>query len=178
MHKRIIGTLLMALSLALTSCQTQKEEQKTYTYDRSYFNGICALSGEFNNGVDYALTNDWTASKVKALKAKSSRLWIAMSGLFTVGENDDLTVNQKYYLVMKDHVDKLKDTSTLLTFHPSFCSISTTIRRRRRLSAPSYFLSVSGKCFPISPLPAAPSNASISACNATSASLCPSSPFV
>ena len=109
MHKKIISTLLMALSLALTSCQTQKEEQKTYTYDRSYFNGICALSGEFNNGVDYALTNDWTASKVKALKAKSSRLWIAMSGLFTVGENDDLTVNQKYYLVMKDHVDKLKE---------------------------------------------------------------------
>jgi hypothetical protein len=66
------------------------------------------LSGEFNNGVDYALTNDWTASKVGALKAKSCRLWIALSGLFTVGDNDDLHLNQHYYLVMKDHIDKLK----------------------------------------------------------------------
>ena len=47
-------------------------------------------------------------------------------------------------------------TSALLTCHPSFWSISTTTRRRRRLSAPSYLSSVSGKCFPISPLPAAP----------------------
>ncbi len=107
MHKKIITSLLVSLAIALTSCNKGKKPQ-TYSYDRTYFNGICALSGEFNNGVDYALTNDWTASKVGALKAKSCRLWIALSGLFTVGDNDDLHLNQHYYLVMKDHIDKLK----------------------------------------------------------------------
>lgn len=99
----------MSLTLAMSACQTGKEGKKEYTYDRTYFNGICALSGEFNNGVDYGLTNEWTKSRVKAIGAKSCRLWIAMSGLFNVGENDDLHINQKYYLVMKDHVDKLKE---------------------------------------------------------------------
>lgn len=108
MHKKIIASVLGALVLTIASCQT-KEQSHTYTYDRTYFNGICALSGEFNNGVDYALTNDWTKSKVQALNAKSSRLWIALSGLFNVGDNDDLSINQQYYSVMKDHVDKLKE---------------------------------------------------------------------
>ena len=43
-------------------------------------------------------------------------------------------------------------------------------------SAPLYLSSVSGKCLPMSPSPAAPSSASISACTATSASEWPSSP--
>ena len=108
MHKKIIASVLGALVLTIASCQT-KEHSHTYIYDYSYFNGICALSGEFNNGVDYALTNDWTKNKVHALNAKSSRLWIALSGLFNVGGNDNLSINQQYYSVMKDHIDKLKE---------------------------------------------------------------------
>ena len=45
------------------------------------------------------------------------------------------------------------------------------------LSAPLYLGSVSGKCFPISPRAAAPQSESIIACNNTSASEWPKSPF-
>lgn len=105
MHKKILSSLFLLPTLLLVSCGSNK----SHTFDRKYFNGICALSGEFNNGVDRGLTNEWTASKVKALRAKSCRIWIALNGLFIVGENDELFVNQKYYSVMKDHVQKLKD---------------------------------------------------------------------
>ena len=109
MKNKILALLVTSLSLTMAACNNSKPEEgpKTFTYDYTYFNGICALSGEFNNGVDYGLTNAWTASKAKALKAKSIRIWIAMSGLFSVGDHDDLTVNQGYYNVMKDHVDSL-----------------------------------------------------------------------
>ena len=110
MKHKFLAILLSVLSISLSSCQKQNNEQKPNdTYDYTYFNGICALSGDFNNGVDVGLTNDWTASRVKALKAKSMRIWIALSGLFTVGEEDDLHVKQSYYLVMKDHINKLKE---------------------------------------------------------------------
>ena len=105
--KKHVYTALIVTLLALTACQ-KGESKKTYTYDRTYFNGLCALSGEFNSGVDYALTNEWTKEKAQALNAKSMRIWIAMSGLFSVGENDELIVNQKYYSVMRDHVDQIK----------------------------------------------------------------------
>ena len=107
MKNRFLLGCVSLLSLVLPSCNNNGPT--SYTYDRSYFNGICALTGEFNNGVDVGLTNDWTASKVKAIGAKSFRLWIGLSGLFSVGEEDDLHVNQKYYLTMKDHIDKLKE---------------------------------------------------------------------
>lgn len=108
MRKGIILSLA-SLSLCLVSCTEEKQKTVPPTYDYSYFNGICALSGEFNNGVDVGLTNEWTASKAKALGAKSCRIWIAMSGLFSVGEEDDLHLNQIYYSVMKDHVEKLQE---------------------------------------------------------------------
>ena len=109
MKKSILFLALTSIfSVALSSCQKEEKKHEPINYDYKYFNGICALSGEFNNGVDIGLTNDWTASRVKALGAKSMRLWIALSGLFTVGEEDDLHINMKYYNVMKDHIDKLK----------------------------------------------------------------------
>lgn len=107
MKKKLFSLLLVSVAM-LAACN-QNNSTPTYTYDYSYFNGICALSGEFNNGVDYALTNEWSKSKVQALNAKSVRIWIALSGLFDVEENDELIVNQKYYLTMKDHIDKLKE---------------------------------------------------------------------
>src|SRR5713101_1821955 len=45
--------------------------------------------------------------------------------------------------------------------------------RKIKLFAPFHFGSVSGKCVPISPSPAAPSSASQSACASTSPSECP-----
>ena len=123
MKHRILAILLSTLAISLSSCNKDNGgSPKTYTYDYSYFNGICALTGEFNNGVDIGLTNDWTASKVKAIKAKSFRLWIALSGLFNVDENNELHVNHKYYLVMKDHIDKLKDAGVenFLIMYSSF----------------------------------------------------------
>ena len=108
MKRKLIVALASVLCLSGLSSCNQSQSVAPIKYDYSYFNGICALSGDFNNGVDVGLTNDWTASRVAALKAKSFRLWIALSGLFTVGENDTIRVNQKYYLIMKDHIDKLK----------------------------------------------------------------------
>lgn len=106
-NKFLLG-LASILALVIPSCGN-KGNSEPIKYDYTYFNGICALTGDFNNGVDVGLTNVWTAKATKALGAKSFRLWIALSGLFTVGENDELQLNQKYYLVMKDHIDKLKD---------------------------------------------------------------------
>ena len=51
------------------------------------------------------------------------------------------------------------------------------IMQEQKSGAIINFGSVSGKCFPISPKHAAPSSASISACVATSASECPTSPL-
>jgi len=131
MKKRLLFPLGLLFPLVLTSCGSGAP-QPDPTYDYSYFNGICALSGEFNNGVDRGLTNEWTASRVKALKAKSCRIWIAMSGLFSVGEEDDLTINQIYYNVMLDHIEKLKEAGVenfLLMFtafvYPTGYSTST-----------------------------------------------------
>ena len=107
MKRKLLFTLALSLSICLSACNKGQKTEPTPTYDYRYFNGMCALSGEFNSGVDIGLTNDWTASRVGAMKAKSMRIWIAMSGLFSVGEEDDLHVNQIYYNVMKDHVDKL-----------------------------------------------------------------------
>ena len=122
MKKRLLFALTMSLSICLASCKKQDTPEPTPTYDYSYFNGMCALSGEFNNGVDIGLTNDWTASRIRAMKAKSCRIWIAMSGLFSVGDEDDLHVNHLYYLTMKDHIDKLKDAGVenFLLLYTSF----------------------------------------------------------
>ena len=107
---KLFLVLASLVSIALTSCNGNKGGgSKPITYDYRYFNGICALSGEFNNGVDVGLTNEWTASRARALGAKSCRIWIAMSGLFSVGEEDDLSVNLKYYNTMRDHITKLQE---------------------------------------------------------------------
>lgn len=115
MKKKFLSILFLTLvsTVSLSGCGKEKEEQQQpeeeIKYDYTYFNGICALSGEFNNGVDYALTNEWTKQKVQALQAKSARIWIAMSGLFDVKEDNELSVNLKYKTIMEDHVNKLKE---------------------------------------------------------------------
>ena len=109
MKNKIFALLITTLSLSISGCKPNNDEPKNFTYDYTYFNGICALSGEFNNGVDYGLTNEWTASRAKALQAKSMRIWIALSGLFSVDDNDELSINKMYYDVMVDHIDKLVD---------------------------------------------------------------------
>lgn len=78
-------------------------------YDYTYFNGICVLSGDFNSGVDKGLTNEWDKQACSKLGAKSARIWISLSGLFLVGENDALKVNITYKNVMDDHVKKLQE---------------------------------------------------------------------
>ncbi len=50
--------------------------------------------------------------------------------------------------------------------------------RKMRDAAPRQAGSLGGKCWPMSPSPMAPSNASVSACNPTSASECPSRRWV
>lgn len=106
MKKKLLSFLVVCGAL-LSACNINSK--KSYTYDYTYFNGICALSGDFNNGVDYGLTNEWTKGKVKALNAKSARVWIALSGLFNVEENDEIVLNQSYYKIMIDHIDKFKE---------------------------------------------------------------------
>ena len=109
MKNKLFALLITTLSLTITGCKPENNEPKHYTYDYTYFNGICALSGEFNNGVDYGLTNEWTASRAKAIGAKSMRIWIAISGLFSVSDDNELSVNKMYYDVMVDHINKLVD---------------------------------------------------------------------
>ena len=68
-------------------------------------------------------------------------------------------------------------TSIFSMTYCSFASSSPTCSNSLILLIPAYASSVSGKCFPISPSAVAPNNASITACTATSASECPSSPY-
>ncbi len=107
MKNKILLAFVSLLSTSLSSCGNTPAPTN-YVYDRTNFNGICALTGDFNNGVDVGLTNVWTAEKVQAIGAKSFRLWIGLGDLFSVGEEDDLHLNQKYYSTMKDHIDRLK----------------------------------------------------------------------
>ena len=95
----ILGFLGTSL-ISLNSCGKAK-------YDYTYFYGLCETSGDLNDGVDYAITNDWIGDRTNALGCKSSRLWISIQGLFTVTEDNDIEVNSHYYYVLKDHVDKL-----------------------------------------------------------------------
>ena len=65
------------------------------------------------------------------------------------------------------------------TPHTSTAAATTKSRaasKNRKLSAPCHFGSESGKCIPISPRAAAPSSASVIACDSTSASECPARP--
>ena len=64
--------------------------------------------------------------------------------------------------------------SMFATFIPAFFSLSLTSLRSSMLLAPLSFASVSGKCSPISPSPAAPSIASIMLWHSTSPSECAS----
>ncbi len=66
--------------------------------------------------------------------------------------------------------------STFTTRNFCAASFAATSRSSMRLSISEYFASVSGKCRPMSPRPAAPSSASQIACSSTSASECPSRP--
>src|SRR5439155_2992731 len=68
-------------------------------------------------------------------------------------------------------------TSTFSTAHLARRQWSATSRSKSRLRASLYFGSSSGKSVPMSPMPAAPQSASISAWQITSASLCPCSPI-
>src|SRR5690606_25845209 len=66
--------------------------------------------------------------------------------------------------------------STLAGAHPAARTSATARRSSSRLSAPARAGSVSGKCWPMSPSPAAPRRASVTAWATTSASLCPARP--
>src|SRR5882724_5933387 len=67
--------------------------------------------------------------------------------------------------------------SRLAIAYPAPRTFAATSRSSARLSASLYFGSVSGKCRPMSPSPAAPRSASHTAWTRTSASECPARPF-
>ena len=118
MKRKLFSALLVATTI-LSACN---QANKQYTYDYTYFAGICALSGEFNGGVDKALTHEWNKKAVKAINAKSCRIWISLASLFIVEENDELSINRKNYNIMKDYVEKLKEggVENFLILYSSF----------------------------------------------------------
>ncbi len=113
----IFGLLATSL-VSLGSCGNKG------SYDYTYFYGLCETSGDLNDGVDYAITNDWIGDRVNALGCKSMRLWVSINALFTVTEDNDLKLNNHYYTILKDHVDKLyrdgKGVTNFLAMYTTF----------------------------------------------------------
>lgn len=120
MRNKTLKSLMMIPTLALSSLFTTSCKKKiVYNYDN--FFGMCEVCGELSNGVDYALTNDAIADKAAAMKCKSFRIWLSVGDLFIVDDNDNLSIKQTSYQVMKDHCDKLYEAGVR-----NFCFMYTS----------------------------------------------------
>ena len=106
MKHNFIKPLLLALAVAITPL-TSCKKKTNYKFDYSNFYGMCEVSYNLSSAVDKGITNEWVAERAAAMKCKSFRLWISVSGLFTPTEDDDLEFNQTYLKNMHDHVDRL-----------------------------------------------------------------------
>ena len=111
MKKSFLKFLFLLLPLSLSSLMGCNKKSFNYNYDNFY--GICALTGDYSNGVDKGLTNDWTRRNLKAMHFKSMRVWISPYDLFSVDSNDEITVSSGYYQVMKDHIDKCAEAGVV-----------------------------------------------------------------
>ncbi len=103
---KFVSFLLSGISLItipLTGCMDSgeglegvKESGTPYESTYEYLYGICETPLELYPEVDSGLTAEWIADVCAAMGIKSYRIWAHMGHLFTVNEDDSLTVNQDY----------------------------------------------------------------------------------
>ncbi len=122
-----IATLVM---LPFTGCKNNgndntvngvpiKESGPAYVSTYEYLYGICETPVELYPEVDNALTTEWIAHVCKSMGIKTYRIWMHISHLFTVNDDDSLTMNEEYAQRLRYVVDTLKaagiEKFTLLT---------------------------------------------------------------
>ncbi len=98
---KIISLILVVLSLGVVSLSGCGEngikpsgEEYVSNYETLY--GICETPFELYPEIDPGLTNEWIAHVCKSMGIKSFRVWAHMPMLFTVNDDDSLTLNQEY----------------------------------------------------------------------------------
>lgn len=80
-----------------------------YESDFSTLYGICETNVELYPEVDTALTTEWITHVCKSMGIKSYRIWAHIPMLFTVNEDDSITMNQDYADRISSFVSALKE---------------------------------------------------------------------
>ncbi len=119
--KKINKVLALALSsisllaFPLTACKEDSPELEgvkpsgtAYESTYEYLYGICETPVELYPEVDSALTADWIAEVCAAMGMKSYRMWAHITMLFSVDENDEVTMNEDYAERIHYVIDTLK----------------------------------------------------------------------
>ncbi len=117
---KILSLIVGAISfLAVPFSGCKKEEKKSgvsikpsgeaYVSDFETLYGICETPFVLYPEVDTALTTEWIAHNCKAMGIKSYRIWAHIPHLFTVNEDDSITMNQDYADRINGFVAALED---------------------------------------------------------------------
>ncbi len=123
---RIISLILVIVSLgafSLVGCKDDevkiKESGPAYQSTYEYLYGICETPVELYPEVDSGLTTEWIADVIESMGIKTYRIWMHISLLFSVDDDDNLTMNEEYAERLHYVVDTLEaagiEKFTLLT---------------------------------------------------------------
>src|SRR5208337_3277516 len=137
------------------------------------------LTGAIQNQGVESVAITWAAMASPRPTASTPSLVLAFRWIFSTGTLKDFASASRIFGKCGPSLGRSRIT-TASTYSMAKCFSSRSFRacsRNSRLLEPFHLGSLSGKCVPISPSPAAPNSASQSACATTSPSECPTGPF-